>query len=291
MFDFALSDPGLSPTFSPFAPFTPFGALDLLPCSRIMSDDEERPRKVRRRLCVKEKAEILQWMDTHKKTLEETCKEFQLSVSTLAKWRMKKDEIIAQASQPHQANLKAHHAPKFPELEEKVLAWIDDDEHPSKSTVEEYFHQARSEFLSQYHSNNNSGEEHNMTDEEAQKKSRIEKMIFSSEFVHRFMIRNGIAEISQTQHRTPSSAIKSIGHHNHSNSNAFISPLSIATSSSSNSNAPSSWETRLDAIEQNWGLHPSPTGTNRKERIEAVERQVFGGIQTGTLMQRIQALE
>jgi hypothetical protein len=179
---------------------------------------EERPKQ-RRRLLIKEKAGILQWMDANKKTLEETCQEFDLSISTLAKWRMRRNEIIHQANSA-QGNLKSHHAPKFPQVEAKVLAWIvmqqqedeanaavaasNDDTLTTTSTptapitnktIEQYFHQAKREVLAQM-----GGSEHDhegLTEEELRKKRKLERLSVSPEFVRNFMFRHGFPTSDQ----------------------------------------------------------------------------------------------
>mmetsp|Transcript_20397 Transcript_20397/g.33774 ORF Transcript_20397/g.33774 Transcript_20397/m.33774 type:complete len:303 (+) Transcript_20397:119-1027(+) len=289
--------------------------------STTSSSIEERPKQ-RRRLLIKEKAGILQWMDVNKKTLEETCQEFDLSISTLAKWRMRRNEIIHQANSA-QGNLKSHHAPKFPQVEAKVLAWIamirqreaavggettttlTMTTNITNKVVEQYFHQAKREVLAQMAVVGRVDDNDELTEEEIRKKRKLERLSVSPEFVRNFMFRHGIPTADQqeeilsfsTDMSTASTANSNNSSptpeqqtkHQRASSSTMISATNTPIGSTPSSSA---WDERIRSIERQWGVNRyiNPNA-NRKEKIEAVERQVFGKEQVGTLEQRIQALE
>jgi transposase-like protein len=227
------------------------------------------PRKMRARRTIREKATILKWMEDNGKSLEETAEEYDLSVSTLAKWRMRKHEMLDQANSMH-ANMKACHAPKYPELETKVLAWVNAaaDYPPSRSAVEQFFHQAKEQVLAEM------ANVEEMSEHEISRKRKLEKLTVSPEFVSKFFLRNKIEA-------SDSPAI----------SRELVKILPALPAEHTAAAAASSWDARIAAVEQQWGVS-SPPASNRKVRIEAVEKQVFGRTQERmTLDQRLRNLE
>jgi hypothetical protein len=57
------------------------------------------------------------------------------------------------------------------------------------------------------------------------------------------------------------------------------------------SSAANQWDTRIGAAEANWDM-PTAAGTNRRERIEALEMEVLGMVSRGkTFEERLRALE
>jgi hypothetical protein len=65
----------------------------------------------------------------------------------------------------------------------------------------------------------------------------------------------------------------------------------ITPSPNQRKQATSKWDTRIRVAEVNWDM-PAVAGANRRERIEALELEVFGMVsQDSTFEERLRALE